>query len=121
MAYKILIVDDEVDVLKILIARLNAADYVTVTADKGDDVIPMVEKESPDLIILDVMLPPPNGYQVCRSLKDDPKYSHIPIILLTVKSTESDRFWGEEAGADAYITKPYNADELLEEIKKTLK
>jgi len=66
-------------------------------------------------------MPPPNGFQVCRTLKDDPDYRDIPIILLTAKSTESDKFWGTESGADAYITKPYSAEEFVTLIKSLIK
>jgi len=68
------------------------------------------------LVILDVMMPPPNGFEVCRTLKEDPELKKIPVILLTAKASDSDRFWGAESGADAYISKPYNPDELLAKV-----
>lgn len=117
---KILVVDDEPDVVSLLKMRLQANQYDVVTGTNGDEGLKAVKEERPDLIILDVMMPPPNGFQVCRMLKDDPEYKQIPIILLTAKAADSDKFWGVESGADAYVTKPYNAEELLNKIKQLL-
>ena len=117
---KILIVDDEPDILFMLRSRLEAHGYDIVSASSGDEALEKAKTESPDIILLDVMMPPPNGFQVCRTLKDDPAYKNIPIIMLTAKTTESDQFWGMESGADGYVTKPYNADELLAKIVELL-
>lgn len=121
MAKKILIVDDEPDILQLLEMRLRANGFEVVTGSSGEQALQKVKQEGPDLIVMDVLMPPPNGYQTCRQLKDDPKYKNIPVILLTAKTTESDQFWGMESGADKYITKPYNAEDLLAAIKKLLK
>ena len=116
MSKKILVVDDEVDIVEQLKIRLEHSGYDIVTANSGEEALEKVKIEEPDLILLDVMMPPPNGFQVCRTLKDDPEHSKVPIIMLTAKSTDSDEFWGVESGADDYITKPYNASELIEKI-----
>ena len=99
---------------------LKATGYEVAVATDGIEAINSVKADRPDLILLDVMMPILNGFQACRQLKDDPQFKNIPVILLTAKSTESDQFWGIEAGADAYITKPYNEKELLVKIKELL-
>lgn len=120
MPQKILIVDDEPDLLELLEVRLKSSGYLVVSAIDGAEAIPTIKAEKPDLVVMDVMMPNLNGFQACRQLKDDPQFKHIPVILLTAKTTESDHFWGIEAGADAYITKPYNEKELLLKIKELL-
>jgi len=97
--------------------RLKSKGYDIVVAHSGEEALRKTKEERPDLILLDVMMPPPNGYQVCRTLKDDPEYKRIPIIFLTAKGTDSDKFWGMESGAEDYITKPFEADDLLAKIK----
>ncbi len=120
MAKRILIVDDEPDIVKLISMRLKANGYDIATADSGEEALKKVPEFQPDLVILDVMMPPPNGFQVCRTLKDNPAYQKIPILMLTARSTESDQFWGMESGSDAYVTKPYNAEELLTKVKALL-
>lgn len=120
MGKKVLIADDEINILTMVEARLRAHGYEVVTAESGEGALQKLKEDRPELIILDIMMPPPNGYQLCRQLKDDPQYKEIPIILLTAKSTESDKFWGFESGADAYITKPYNSEELITTIANLL-
>jgi DNA-binding response OmpR family regulator len=117
MAKRILIVDDEADIIEMLKIRLESLGYDTSAAVNGEEALRKVNEEKPNLVLLDVMMPPPNGFQVCRIIKDDPDLKHIPVIMLTAKSTDSDKFWGMESGAEDYVTKPYNADELLEKIK----
>jgi len=120
MPKKILVVDDEESILVLIRTRLKAAGYDVVTGASGTEALEKVRSEKPDLAILDVMMPPPNGYQVCRAIKDDADLRHIPVAMLTAKATDSDKFWGEESGADAYITKPYNPQELMEIIKRLM-
>ena len=120
MAKKILVTDDEANIVMMVETRLKKQGYAVITANSGATALEQVKKDRPDLIILDVMMPPPNGFQVCRQLKDDEQYKDIPIILLTAKSSESDQFWGMESGADAYVTKPYNPEELLSKVKDLL-
>ena len=117
---KILIVDDEQDIIEVLKLRLQSVGFDVIAAMDGEEALKKVKEGHPDLILLDVMMPPPNGFQVCRMLKDDPEYKQIPIILLTAKTTESDKFWGTESGADAYITKPYNAADLIDKMRTLL-
>jgi DNA-binding response OmpR family regulator len=120
MAKKILIVDDELHIVKMLENRLKQAGYEIITASDGQDGLEKARKEKPDLIILDLMLPKMDGYKVCRMLKFDEEYKHMPIILFTARSRESDKKTGEEVGADAYITKPFEPQTLLARIKELL-
>ncbi len=120
MGKKILVVDDEENIVAVVEMRLKAAGYDVITARDGRQALETLKSVHPDLIILDVMMPPPNGFQVCRQIKDDTGLRHIPVILLTAKSTDSDKFWGMESGADAYLTKPYNSQEILNKISELL-
>lgn len=117
---KILLVDDSNTDLTFLKETLKVLPHELITASDGDDAELLVEKEKVDLIILDVIMPRKNGFQVCRSLKRDDRFKHIPIIMTTSKTEESDRFWGTKQGADEYLTKPLQAAELLAAVRKHL-
>lgn len=121
MNKRILVVDDEADLVETLKLRLEKDGYEVVTAFDGAEGITKAKGEKPDLIVLDVMMPKLNGYQVCRELRAEPQCKNIPVIMLTAKTQETDKFWGREVGADAYITKPFEFDALLDSIKKYLK
>lgn len=114
-------VDDEPDVSKLLKARLESAGYAVFAAFDGVEALKAVKEFSPDLILLDVMLPKMDGYQVCRLLKFDEKSKNIPVIMLTARAGESDKDKSLEAGADAYLTKPFKSDELLSTISSVIK
>jgi two-component system alkaline phosphatase synthesis response regulator PhoP len=118
---KILIVDDEVDLVETLRLPLEMEGYTVLVSSNGEDALNQARKEKPHLIILDIMLPKLDGYKVCRLLKFDERYKHIPILMLTAKTQEKDKILGAETGADEYITKPFDIDELIEKIKKYLK
>lgn len=120
MAKKILIVDDESDLVETLTFRLEASGYDIVSAHDGQEGLEKARSEKPDLILLDVMMPKVNGFQVCRELKNDEKTKGIKIVILTAKSQESDKFWGKNVGADGYISKPFEASELLAKIEELL-
>ncbi len=117
---KILLVDDEPDIVSVTVMRLEASGYEVITAEDGSSGYELAKSEKPDLIILDLMLPLMDGYQVCRLLKFDAQYKDIPIIMLTAKSQQEDKEWGEKVGADLYMTKPYEAKELLEKIRQLM-
>lgn len=117
MAKKILVVDDEPQVVDTIKARLEANNYEVVTGYDGMEALNMARNKNPDLVILDLMLPKLDGYQVCRMLKFDKKLSKIPIIMLTGLGKKEDREWGERVKVDAYITKPFNVEELLKKIE----
>jgi two-component system alkaline phosphatase synthesis response regulator PhoP len=117
---KILIVDDEPDVSSLLTLMLKAQGYNVVTAGDGQEALEKARSETPDLILLDVMLPRMDGYKVARILKFDENYSQIPIIMLTAKIQERDKQTGLEMGADEYMTKPFDTTALLAKIKNIL-
>jgi len=121
MAKKILIVDDEVQLVEMIKMRLEASGYEIIFAHDGQDGLDKAKKEKPDLMILDLMLPKIDGYKVCRMLKFDEKYKQIPIILFSARAQDEDKKMGEEVGADAYITKPFDPQALLGKIKELLK
>jgi twitching motility two-component system response regulator PilH len=116
----ILIVEDSPTVLHIVKERLEKVGYEVLEATDGEQALQIASAEKPGLILLDVILPKINGYQVCRKLKAQPYTNAIPVIMLTSKAKDTDRLWGLEQGADAYITKPIDADELLSVIGQFL-
>ena len=118
---KILVVDDEVDLVKTIRFSLEAEGYTVLVSYNGEDALNQARKEAPDLVLLDIMLPKLDGYKVCRLLKFDERYKHIPIMMLTAKTQEKDKTLGVETGANEYITKPFDMDELIEKIKRYLK
>jgi len=117
---KILVVDDEKEMVAMLQMALEAKDYQVFVAFDGESALEAARKEMPDLVILDVVMPKKNGYQVCRTLKSHEETMHIPIIFLTARGTEDDRFWGREAGAEGYVVKPFEVPALLQKIEWTL-
>ncbi len=117
---KILIVDDEADIIEILQFVLEAQGYECITASDGEEGLRLARESSPDLIILDVMMPKINGYKISRLLKYDSKYKDIPILMITARSQEEDKLIGEETGADEYITKPFQVDYVVEKVKSYL-
>ncbi|MCM8775120.1 MAG: response regulator [Candidatus Omnitrophica bacterium] len=119
-AKKILVVDDEINILTMVEARLRGNGYDVITAMDGQEGLAKARSENPDLIILDIMLPKIDGYKVCRMLKFDEQYKHIPIILFSARTQDSDLEIGEQQGADAYITKPFEQEVLLAKIVELL-
>ena len=117
---KILIVDDEVDLVETIRFPLEGEGFNVLASYDGEDGLNQARKENPDLILLDIMLPKLNGYKVCRLLKFDERYRHIPILMLTAKTQEKDKTLGKETGADEYITKPFDIEELLAKVKSYL-
>ncbi len=117
---KILIVDDEADLVETVRFPLEMEGFNVLVSYNGEDALNQARKEKPDLIILDLMLPKLDGYKVCRLLKFDEKYKHIPILMLTAKIQEKDKILGMETGADEYITKPFEMDDLMEKVKAYL-
>ncbi len=120
MAKKIFIIEDELDFLSTLRERLEFEGFVVATAVDGEEALRKIPEEKPDLILLDIMLPEMNGYQVCRELKSNPETETIPVVVVTAKSQESDKFWAKETGADDYVTKPFEMEELLQKIQDNL-
>lgn len=118
---KILLIDDEFDLVETVRFPLEMEGYKVMVSYNGEDGLNKARSENPDLIILDLMLPKLDGYKVCRLLKFDERYKHIPIIMLTAKTQEKDKILGMETGANEYLTKPFEIDELINKIKTFLK
>jgi DNA-binding response OmpR family regulator len=117
---KILIVDDETAIIKLLSVRLRAEGYAVETAVDGREALDKLISFQPDLMISDVMMPPPNGLELCRRLRSDAQFKNLPIILLSARSMPADRDEGVSSGADIYLTKPFQSQELLEHIQLLL-
>lgn len=118
MNSKILIVDDESNIVELLRLYLEKEGFFTVSAKNGTEALAKFKSEAPDLIILDIMIPDPDGWQVCREIR---RSSNVPIIMLTAKSETFDKVLGLELGADDYLTKPFEAKELVARVKAVLR
>ena len=120
MKAKILVVDDEPDALELIEVNLKAAGFEVLVADDGREALQKARASTPDLILLDVMLPEMDGLEVCKTLRRDTATARIPIIMLTARAAEMDRVLGLELGADDYITKPFSPRELILRVKNLL-
>jgi twitching motility two-component system response regulator PilH len=114
---KILLVDDSKTELHHLSEMLGKRGYTVRTAENGDEALRRLAEDKPDLILMDVVMPGQNGFQLTRSITRDPRWSDVPVIMCTSKNQETDRVWGMRQGARDYIVKPVNADELVSKIK----
>ncbi|HLF94460.1 MAG TPA: response regulator transcription factor [Planctomycetota bacterium] len=121
MAQTVLIIDDEPELLKLLDYNLTKSGYLAISAKDGPGGLEMARKHAPDLVILDVMMPGMDGWEVCKKLRQDPATASIPLIMLTAKAEEADRVLGLELGADDYLTKPFGVRELLARVKALLR
>ena len=120
MAKKVLVVDDSPTDLQVLSTLLRKQGYEVTTAVDGEDALDKAAATHPPLVLLDIILPKKNGFQVCRQLKTQAETSGIKVILVSSKNQESDKFWGMKQGADDYIAKPYRDEELLAAVAKQL-
>jgi DNA-binding response OmpR family regulator len=121
MTAKILVADDSPNIREILKMSLESAGHVVILAENGEQALSLFAQENPDLLILDVMMPKSNGFQVCRKVKTSVTTSQIPVILLTAKSQEEDIYWGKDCGADEYVTKPFSTRELEQMVGRLLR
>lgn len=115
---RILVIDDSPTILYMVTNMIAQGGHETITATNGEQALKMAINQQPDLVLLDVILPRLNGYEVCRQLKSTPQTADIPVVMITSKTKDKDRKWGMEQGADDYITKPFDADDLLDVIKR---
>ncbi len=120
MAEKILIVDDDVNALKLIGYTLHREGYKIIAAQSGQEALVKAREEKPQLVILDIMMPGMDGYEVCRRLRATPQIAHLPVIMLTAKGQVEDKVAGFEAGADDYLTKPVVPTELVARVKALL-
>lgn len=118
---KILLIDDSYFFTKSITATLTAADYDVIHSVTGEDGLRKVREEKPDLVLLDVVMPDIDGFEVCRILRESESNNLMPIIMLTSQNNEEDKLIGLELGADDYITKPFNNREMLSRVKNTLR
>jgi len=114
--HKVLVVDDSKTELVFLTDLLQKNGFAVKTAENADDAMRRLEEEQPDLILMDVVMPGQNGFQLTRAIARNPQYANVPIILCTSKNQETDRVWGMRQGARDYIVKPVNAAELMAKI-----
>ena len=114
---KILLVDDSKTELHHLSELLGRRGYQVRTAENGDEAMRRLGEDKPDLILMDVVMPGQNGFQLTRAITRDPRFAAVPVIMCTSKNQETDKVWGLRQGARDYIVKPVNAEELLSKIK----
>ncbi|HBA88271.1 MAG TPA: two-component system response regulator [Geobacter sp.] len=114
---RILVVEDEESLLKLESILFTSKGYQVTGARDGNEALRSIAQQRPDLVVLDVMLPGLDGFDVCRAIKDDPDTNYIPVVMLTAKKSSRDLERGKEAGADAYITKPFKSVKVLEIIE----
>lgn len=117
---KVLIVDDESHIVELVRVCLEDTDYDIIEAYDGQAALDKAREENPDLILLDIMLPKMDGYEVCKNLKTDESTRSIPIVMLTAKGQEVDKVKGFQSGADSYMTKPFSPLRLLTELEEKL-
>ncbi|HWZ57022.1 MAG TPA: response regulator [Verrucomicrobiae bacterium] len=115
---KILIVDDSVGMVRMIQSVLEKEGYKAIGISDPSQVERTIDSEAPSLILLDVVMPERNGFQVCRALKNSQAYKSIPVIVVSGKSTPSDRYWAEQQGANGYVAKPFDPAELLREVRR---
>jgi DNA-binding response OmpR family regulator len=120
MAKKIVVADDEPFVLRSIQFTLQKAGYQVVTAVDGVEALEKIQAEAPDLVFLDIQMPRMDGNEVCRRLREDPRWAGLHIIVITAKGQESERIFSLECGANEYFTKPYSPRKMLDRVKEIL-
>lgn len=118
MPLKILVCDDERHIVRLIQVNLERQGYQVVTAFDGKEGLEKVRSEKPDLMVLDVMMPYMDGFEVLKTLRREPEYENLPVIILTAKAQDKDVFEGYHYGADMYLTKPFNPMELVTFVKR---
>lgn len=118
---KILVVEDDEDILELVKYNLLKERYTVTCVTSGEEALKVARTKMPDLVLLDIMLPGMDGMEVCKALKNDPKTGHIPIVMLTARGEEADIVTGLELGADDYVTKPFSPKVLVARVKTVLR
>ena len=121
MANTILVVDDSPAEMQFILKVLSGKGYRFFTATDGDEALKQASQHVPDLILLDIVLPKKNGFQVCRQIKNSDPPVKTKIIMVSSKTQESDKFWGKKQGADGYLTKPLNPADLVAAVERNFK
>lgn len=117
---KIVVVDDSYAELQLIESYLKSANHTVVSFPNTEKLEDKIAVEKPDLIVMDVVMPGRNGFQACRDLKNDDRFKDIPIVLCTSKGQESDKFWGQQQGANGHVVKPFKSEDLLQAVKRAL-
>jgi len=120
MKRKILLVDDEPGIQVVIRARLEAQGYEVVVAKDGQEGLDLARAESPDIVLLDLMLPKLDGYKVCRMLKFDKAFESIPIVIFSARGSDADKKLAEQVGADAYLVKPFDMNIFTQTVQRLL-
>lgn len=115
-----LVVDDTPELARTARRRLQAAGYEVTTAPDGLTALDAMERQIPDAVVLDVMMPNLNGFQVCRRIREEPRYAQVKVVMLTARTSAADRFWGEQAGADWFLGKPLDPAALADVLARLL-
>ena len=120
MPQTILVVEDEPNIVESLSFLMKKAGFIVRVARDGNTAIRTIESAAPDLVLLDIMMPRRDGYEVCRTIRANPDWDHVRIIMLSAKGRDLDRRKGLELGADDYITKPFSTREIVERVREIL-
>ena len=117
----VLVVEDSLAQRQMISDLLKGSGLTVTVASDGVEALEQIQRSSPDVVVLDIVMPRMNGYEVCRRLKADPKTQNVPVVMCSSKGEEFDRFWGMKHGADAYIAKPFQPTELIGTVKQLLR
>ncbi len=117
----VLVVEDSITQRELISDLLKGTGLNVIVAVDGQDAIDQLINISPDVVVLDIVMPRMNGYEVCRRIKSDPKTQNVPVVMCSSKGEEFDRYWGMKQGADAYIAKPFQPTELIGTVKQLLR
>jgi twitching motility two-component system response regulator PilH len=117
---KVLIVDDSMTQRQLMSSVLERVGLTVIVATDGVEAWEQIQRIQPDIVVLDIIMPRMNGYEVCRKIKTDPAMQNTPVVMCSSKAEEFDRYWGMKQGADAYLAKPFQPKELLSTIQKLL-
>lgn len=117
----VLVVEDSVTQREMISNLLKGSGLTVTVASDGVEALERIQDNCPDLVVLDIVMPRMNGYEVCRRLKSDPKTQNVPVVMCSSKGEEFDRYWGMKQGADAYIAKPFQPTELVGTVKQLLR
>jgi twitching motility two-component system response regulator PilH len=117
----VLVVEDSVTQREMITDLLKGSGLTVTVASDGVEALEQIQSRSPDLVVLDIVMPRMNGYEVCRQIKANPKTQNIPVVMCSSKGEEFDRYWGMRQGADAYIAKPFQPTELVGTVKQLLR
>ncbi|NER33951.1 MAG: response regulator [Oscillatoria sp. SIO1A7] len=117
----VLVVEDSVTQREMILTLLKGSGLKVTIANDGIEALEEIQANVPDLVVLDIVMPRMNGYEVCRRLKADPNTQNVPVVMCSSKGEEFDRYWGMKQGADAYIAKPFQPTELVGTVKQLLR